>query len=63
MGNDRYTHTAFRKVRLQVLAVAIVIVVEEEHGIHDVPSEKQGFIRADGGGYPAELGVSDQDRR
>jgi hypothetical protein len=48
---------------LQVLAVAIVIVVEEEYDVYDVPAKKQGFVRGDGGRYPPELGVPYKDRR
>jgi hypothetical protein len=38
--NGRYMHPTFRKIRLQILAVAIIIVVEEEHSIHNVSADK-----------------------
>ena len=63
MGNSENMHAALRKVRPQVLAVAIITVVEEEHSVYYVPSEKQGFVRGNGSRYSTELGVSDQDRR
>ena len=61
--NSEYVHAALRKVRPQVLTVAIMTVVEEEHSVRDVPSEKQGFVRGNGGRYSAELGVFNQDRQ
>jgi hypothetical protein len=56
-------NTFFRKIFFEVLKVAIVRVTEEKDRVDDVATEEESFVCSDGGGYAAELRVTDKDSR
>ena len=58
-GEDR--DVALRKVRLEVLPVAVVFLAEEQDGVDREAAQMQRLERGDSRGYAAELGVSYED--
>ena len=58
-GEDR--DVALRKVRLEVLPVAVVFLAEEQDGVDREAAQMQRLERGDGRGYTAEFGVPYED--